>query len=404
MDLARYVVEAVVLEKRSYREVARAHGVSKSWVAKIVSRYREGGYQAIVPRSKAAHRIPHRTPLEIEDEIIRLRKELQEQGFDAGACTIHHHLAARGDEVPSVTTIHRILRRRGFVVPEPHKRPRSSWIRFEATLPNECWQSDVTEWKLRDGSSVEIINFIDDHSRAAVASRVVRSATAVKAVGVLRSAGELWGFPAALLTDNGCIYTTWHRGGPNVMQTELLARGIAHKHSRPYHPQTCGKVERFHRTLKLFLAKQPAAVSISQLQRDVDRFVSYYNDIRPHRACGRKTPRAAFDARDKARPSINSIEIGAGVRVRKDRIDKGGRVTLRYRTRLHHIGVGKDHTGKRVIMLVNGLDVRVLTEDGEVLRRLTLDPSKDYQGTGSPPGPPKGRYAGRNWRKTSTMP
>src|SRR6266851_4683789 len=252
MDLARYVVDAVVLEGRSYREVARAHGVSKSWVAKLVGRFREEGYGAIDPRSRAPKRIPHRTPDELEDEIVVLRKELVDLGLDAGAQTIHYHLGRRRDEVPSVSTIWRVLRRRGFVTPQPHKRPRSAWV-----LP---------------------------------------VATAAKALEVFREAGARWGFPAALLTDNGCVYTTWHRGGPNVMQTELLALGIDYRHSRPYHPQTCGKVERFHQTMKAFLAKQPQAHSIVQLQAQVDRFVTYYNEVRPHRARGRMTPRAAYEA------------------------------------------------------------------------------------------------------------
>lgn len=403
MDLARYVVQAVVLEGRSYREVAQSHGVSKSWVGKLVSRYKQGGYEAIAPRSKVAHRLPHRTPSELEDEIVALRKELTDQGLDAGAETIRFHLSKRHDKVPAAITIYRILRRRGFVTPEPHKRPRSSWIRFEASLPNELWQADATPWRLKDGTEVEIINVVDDHSRVAVGSRVVGTATAAKALQLFVEAGSHWGFPAALLTDNGCVFTTWHRGGPNVVQTELLARGIAYKHSRPYHPQTCGKVERFHQTLKGYLKMQPRPSSIRGLQKQVDRFVDYYNDVRPHQSCGRKTPRSVFDSRDKARPAGKALDIGAGVRVRKDRIDSGGAVTLRYRTRLHHIGIGKDYIGTRVIMLIDGLDVRVLTEDGELLRRLTLDPSRDYQAIGRPPGPPKGRYAGRNFRKPSTM-
>ncbi len=244
MDLARYVVEAVLLEGRSYREVARALGVSKSWVAKIVGRYRESGDEGIRPRSKAAHRIPHRTPLELEDEILRLRKQLVEQGYDAGAQTIHYHLCRRHQSVPSVTTIWRVLRRRGFVVAQPHKRPRSSWVRFEAQLPNQCWQSDVTMWKLADGTEAEIVNFLDDYSRVAVASKAFRVTTAPRVLEVFRSAAHVWGLPAALLTDNGCVYTTWHRGGSNVLQTALLGLGIEFKHSRPYHPQTCGKVER----------------------------------------------------------------------------------------------------------------------------------------------------------------
>jgi transposase InsO family protein len=382
MDLARYVVDAVVVEGRSYREVARAHGVSKSWVGKLVGRFRAGGYPAIEPRSRAARRIPHRTPDALEDEIVALRKELAELGLDAGAQTIHYHLGTRHEAVPSVSTIWRVLRRRGFVTPQPHKRPRSSWIRFEAQLPNECWQSDVTHWRLGDRTEVEIVNFIDDHSRLAVAARVLGTATAPQVLRVFRAAGERWGLPAALLTDNGCVYTTWHRGGPNVMQTELLALGIEFRHSRPYHPQTCGKVERFHQTMKAFLARQPPAGSIAELQTQVDRFVAYYNEVRPHRARERRPPRVAFEARDKARPSGPMIRVGAGVRVRRDRIDNNGKVTLRHRTRLHHIGVGHAHKGKRVIMLVDGLDVRVVSQDGELLRQLTLDPTRDYQPQG----------------------
>ncbi len=382
MDLARYVVDAVVLEGRSCREVARAHGVSKSWVAKVVGRFRAGGYAAIEPRSRAPKRIPHRTPDAIEDEIVSLRKELTDLGVDAGAQTIHYHLARRCEQVPSVSTIWRVLRRRGFVTPQPHKRPRSSWVRFEAQLPNECWQSDVTHWHLHGSTGVEIVNIIDDHSRLAVGSRVLSKATAPQALAVFLEAGERWGLPAALLTDNGCVYTTWHRGGPNAMQTELLSLGIDYRHSRPYHPQTCGKVERFHQTMKTFLAKQPGASSIAELQGQVDRFVAYYNDVRPHKARGRMTPRGAFEDRDKAKPSGPRIRVGAGVRVRRDRIDKNGKVTLRHRTRLHHIGVGHAHKGERVIMLIDDLDVKVLSEHGDVLRHLKLDPTRDYQPQG----------------------
>ena len=193
MDLARYVVDAVLLEGRSYREVASAHGVSKSYVGKLVGRFREGGYQALAPRSRAARQIPHRTPDATEDEIVALRKELTDQGLDAGAQTIHYHLSLRHEHVPSVSTIWRVLRRRGFVTPQPHRRPRSSWTRFEAQLPNECWQSDVTHWRLRDGTEVEIVNFIDDHSRLAVASRVLPRATAPTVLRVFQEAGETWG-------------------------------------------------------------------------------------------------------------------------------------------------------------------------------------------------------------------
>lgn len=137
MALARYVVDAVVLEGRGVWEVARSHGVSKSWVSELVARYRAGGYEALEPRSRRAHSRPNRTPDVVEDEIVRIRKHLVEHGFDAGPRTIHWHLAKDRDDVPSISTIWRVLARRGFINPEPQKRPHNSFIRFEAALPNE---------------------------------------------------------------------------------------------------------------------------------------------------------------------------------------------------------------------------------------------------------------------------
>jgi Integrase core domain len=126
-------------------------------------------------------------------------------------------------------------------------------------------------------------------------------ATATAVVKVFRGAVRRWGLPGAVLTDNGCVYTAWHRGGATAMEVELLGLGIEFRQSRPYHPQTCGKVERFHQALKRYLARQPRARSIPELQRQVDRFVAYYNDVRPHRAVRRKTPRAVWETRDKGR-------------------------------------------------------------------------------------------------------
>ncbi len=390
-ELARYVVDAVTLAGRSYRDVATSHGVSIGWVSKVIARYREGGYEAIGVRSRAAHTIHNRTDEALEDRIVALRKELSDAGFDAGAATIHYHLSQATHPVPSITTIWRVLRRRGFVTPQPQKRPKSSLHRFQAQLPNELWQSDVTSWRLADETAVEIITYLDDHSRLVLASRVVHVATARSALSTFHVAATSYGVPAALLTDNGCVYTAQYRGGRQALETEMLALGVVFKHSRPYHPQTCGKIERWHQTLKKFLVKQPPVRSITSLQRQLDRFVAYYNDVRPHRALDRRTPRSAYDARDKARPSAAKIVVSNDTHVRHDRIDVFGKITLRYKTRLHHIGIGQPHAGKRVIMLRSGLDVRVITSDGELLRHLTLDPNKDYQGTGNPPGPPKGR-------------
>lgn len=379
MDLARYLVDAVVVEQRSCREVARAHGVSKSWVAKLVARYRTGGYEAIAPRSKAAHRIANRSSAELEDCVVTIRKELSDQGFDAGAHTIHYHLSLTDPSPPSVSTIWRILKRRGFVTPQPHKRPKSSYISFEATLPNETWQSDVTFVELKDGAKVEILNFLDDFSRVCVASKVRAVTSAPDVVATLYEAGGDWGLPASVLTDNGCIYTAAYRYGYSAMESELFHLGIDYKHSRPYHPQTCGKVERFHQTLKKFLRKQPHATTIAELQAQVDRFVAYYNEVRPHRAKGRKTPKSAFDSRAKARPIKRDGVYTRELRVRHDVIDAHGVVTIRYRSKLHHIGMGRALKGTRIILLVGGRNIRIITSNGQLLRNFELDPSRNYQ-------------------------
>lgn len=382
MDLARFVVDAVVLEGRSYRDVASSHGVSKSWVAKLVARYRSGGYEAIATHSKAAKKVANRSSPELEDRVVRLRKELTEGGFDAGAQTIHYHLSLTDPAPPSPSTIWRILKRRGFVTSQPHKRPKSSYIRFEAALPNEMWQSDVTFFELADGTKAEICNFLDDFSRVCVASQVFRVTSAPDVVATLYEAGSAWGLPASLLTDNGCIYTAAYRGGYSAMESELFHLGIDYKHSRPYHPQTCGKVERFHQTLKKFLRKQARAATIAELQAQVDRFVTYYNEVRPHRAKGRKTPRSAFDSRDRARPIERDKIYDRELRVRHDKVDKHGVVTIRYKSKLHHIGMGRALKGMRIIMLVAGRHVRIIDREGNLLRNFELDPNRNYQPIG----------------------
>jgi len=382
MELAGYVVRAVVDEGRSVREVASAHGVSKSWLYELLARYRARGDEGLIPRSKRPRTSPTQMAAALEAEVVELRKALTEEGLDAGAQTIEVHLARRHERVPSTSTIWRVLSRRGFVTPQPHKRPASSYVRFEAELPNECWQADVTHWALGDERPVEILNVIDDHSRLAVACRAFVTTKAADVVATFYEAAAHHGFPASVLTDNGAVFTAAPRHGRVAMETELAALAITYKHSRPYHPQTCGKVERFHQTLKRWLARRPQIASLEELQGLLERFVEIYNTTRPHRAIGRRTPAETFGARIKARPPGAPVEIPPHYRLRRDRIDKTGCVTLRYRSRLHHIGIGRAHKHTRVLVLVADLDIKVLTEDGELLRHLTLDPTRDYQPRG----------------------
>jgi transposase InsO family protein len=382
VDKARYLVEAHLLEGRSVSELAAAHGVHRSWIYKLLARYRAGGYGALERRSRAPRTSPNRTPAEFAEAIVALRKQLEAEGHDCGAATIAYHLAERFDRVPSVATIWRILRREGLVCPQPQKRPRSSLVRFEAELPNEMWQADITHWPIAGEGHAEILNMLDDHSRLFLASRAFPTVKAADVVDVFRMAIALHGAPASLLCDNGAVFTATPRGGKVLLQAELERLGIAAKNSRPYHPQTCGKVERLHQTLKRYLANQSPAGTLSELQAQLDGFTAYYNARRPHRALGGRTPLQAYGARIKARPSSNG-RPETHFRVRNDKVDSQGTVTLRHESRLHHIGIGRAHKGRAIKLFVADCDIRVLDlKTGELIRRLTLDPSRDYQPIG----------------------
>jgi Integrase core domain len=196
---------------------------------------------------------------------------------------------------------------------------------------------------------------------------------------LFQRAAATWGNPASVLSDNGAVYTGRYRGqGRVALEVTLNRRGIRFTHSRPYHPQTCGKVERFHQTEKRWLATQPPATTIARLQRQLDNFVAYYNTVRPHRALGRHTPTDAYTARPQATPAGLVLD-DAGWRVRHDVIDGCGRLTLRHNSQLHHIGIGRRHARRRVLLLIKDLHVRVTTTDGELLRDFELDPTRNYQ-------------------------
>ncbi|MFZ0168780.1 MAG: IS481 family transposase [Candidatus Dormiibacterota bacterium] len=395
MGVKHYVIEAVLRDGQSHREVARSAGVSKAWVTKLVARYREGGERALEPRSRRPRSCPHAVAAELQSAILELRQQLDSAGYDSGPHTIAHHLGLHHPDIPSAATIWRILKRQGLITAQPHKRPRCSFVRFEAALPNEMWQSDFTHWQLADGSGVEILYYLDDHSRLLLACDVFPTVKGLDVVQTFYAATERHGLPAALLTDNGAVFTAKSRQGKGLLESELERLGITYTNSRPYHPQTCGKVERLHQTLKKYLAKQAPAASIAVLQLQLDTFRAYYNHHRPHRALRGDTPLVAFNARLKAHPTPAQPAIHC--RVRKDRVDTEGKVTLRYMSRLFHIGVGRAFKHQPIRLLIADRQVRILTEDGTLIRELTLDPTRKYQ----PQQPARiGHY---HLRQTGTM-
>lgn len=388
---SRLVITAVLVERRSVADVAAAYGVSRGWIYKLLARYRAEGEAAFEPRSRRPHTSPSATAPDVVDLVVGLRKDLQRRGLDAGAQTIAWHLEHEHQIRLSPATVWRICTRAGLVTPEPKKRPKASYVRFEADQPNEMWQTDFTHWHLSGGREVEILDILDDHSRYLIALIAAHRVTGPLVARTFREAFTANGIPASVLSDNGMVFTTRFaggRGGRNALQTLLARHHVQQKNSRPNHPQTCGKVERWHQTLKTWLAAQPAADTLTGLQAQLDALREEYNTRRPHRALDRRTPAVAYAARPKAGPT--GWTPPAHDRVRHDRIDTTGVVTLRHDGRLHHIGVGRTHAGTHILLLVHDLDIRIVdATTGELLRELVLDPTRDYQPTGQPPGPTK---------------
>jgi transposase InsO family protein len=391
MSKARLVITAVTAEKRPVSEVARTYGVARSWIYTLLARYQAEGEAAFEPRSRR----PGTSPAAISDAtvelIVALRKELSGQGLDAGPDTICWHLRRHHQIRVSPATVSRYLARHGLVVPEPKKRPRSSYIRFQADQPNECWQADFTHYPLADGTGTEILTWLDDHSRLALSVTAHHRVTGPVVLTAFRAAVAAHGAPASTLTDNGMVFTTrlsGGKGGRNALEHELRRLGIRQKNGKPNHPQTQGKVERFQQTLKKWLRAQPAQpANLAQLQAQLNTFASEYNHRRPHRSLPqRATPATAYAARPRAVPGDRAADTHD--RVRTDRIWAVGTVTLRHAGKLHHIGVGRQHAGTEVLILTQDLHIRIISKaTGELLRELTLDPSRDYQPTGKPAGP-----------------
>jgi transposase InsO family protein len=343
---------------------------------RLVARYKEGGLDAVEPRSRKPLSNPKATEDKVRDFIVRTRLELTAAGWDAGPVTIAWHFEQAGMHVPPASTIRRILHSAGLVTPEPRKRPRSSYRRFEAAQPNECWQSDFTHWALAGGADAEIINWPGDHSRYLLGCSAWAPVTGKVVAGTFLQAGNTHGLPAATLTDNGRACTARFGGGRNAFEYLLAALGITQKNGHPFHPQTQGKVERFHQTQKRWLGRQPPAATLPDLQRQLDAFREHYNERRPSRAVQRSTPGHAYRALPKAGPAAAPHGY---YRLRYDHVDAGGKVSIRHAGRMHHLGIGITHRGKEILAIADTASVTVIElRTGEVLSAHDIDPARSY--------------------------
>lgn len=377
MSIRRAIVE-VDLDGLNVTEFCAQHGVSRWFFYDLRRRVAAEGQAALGTRSRAPKRVANHTPPLVEDAIVEIRKALLDFGTDAGPATIHYHLPTRlppGTPVPSEATIWRVLTRRGFVTPEPKKAPKHSHLRFAAERANECWQIDDTEWELVDGTPVKIIHVLDDCTRVLVASKAVSSCTAEAALTAFLEGAEEWGLPARFLSDNAKAF----RFG---LAQALAGLGVGSRHSRPHHPQTCGKVERYHQTEHRFLRAQPPAETLDTLQEQLDRHRDYYNHQRPHRSLGRRRPADVFAATPKDGPADRPL--GAETRVHRVVVQQNGIVGIGSR---YSISVGSTHRGRRALLVVTGPSCHVFVE-GKLVRALTLDPTRRSHPLHARPGRP----------------
>jgi transposase InsO family protein len=353
----------------------RQQQISRATFYKWQHRFREQGLAGLKERSRRPASCPGHTPAAVEEAVLRRRKQLLEQGLDHGPQSIMWAMQRDGlSAVPSGSTIWRILTRHGVMTPQPQKRPKSATKRFCFDRPNECWQSDWTQWQLADGSPVAIAGSIDDHSRYLTALHAGTGAGTAELVWAVMLAGITeCGIPAMSLTDNGIMYTGRLRGYESAFEANLRALGTHTINSTPYHPQTCGKIERFWQTLKKWLRARPTPATIEALNDLLEQFHGFYNHHRPHRALRGATPAEAFTATQAARPAARPLP--APIYVTRHTVSPGsGNLTVwPYR-----VNVGRRWAGHACDSIRDGEHIAIFSGT-TLIREFTADPTRDYQ-------------------------
>jgi transposase InsO family protein len=358
----------------SVAAVCRRRGISRQTFYEYRRRFEAEGAAGLEPRSRCPIRSPRQIEAAMELAICRLRKEHPRWG----ARRIAAELRRGGLDPPAISTIHRVLRRNNLVADHPERRPKANQ-RFERDVPNDLWQIDATGLRLASEAEVWAMTLLDDHARFLLAARVALKPTGEAAWACFEEASVRHGMPRQLLSDNGLCFTGRRAGFEVAFERRVRSLGVAVIHSRPRHPETLGKLERFHRTMKEWLADQPRADDLAGLQQTLDRFRSHYNEERPHQALGDLTPAERY----RPAPDLGLVPAdlpqpdyprGAIVRT----VWNNGVVTFNY----HTIGVGRRWAGAKVRIVPGGELVHIYY--GRILlRSLAFDPNRRYQPTGS---------------------
>ena len=379
-------LEILLTPKRdgiSVAETCRRYGISRQTFYVYQRRLYSDGVGGFAPRSRRPLSSPMSTSEELEAEIVRMRKDNPRWG----ARTIHTQLRRAGaPHVPAVSTIHRVLQRNSLIPPQRSRRAVPAWRRFERYAPNDLRQIDGTQVTLGDGSLVWVIDILDDHARFALGATATERFTVFAAWRAIETAITEHGAPRQLISDNGMQFISRNGHKPVHFQQRLAAMGIKQLRSRPRHPQTCGKLERYHRTFKEFYADEGPAASIDELQALCDRFRWHYNHERPHQSLNQQVPADKYQALPKVKPGDpRPTRRNTGPRV--PRVSSAGNISYRKRK----IGIGQAWTGQQVTVIETGPDQIVVLEEATatVLRELTIGPPGTYHPSGRKRGRPR---------------
>jgi transposase InsO family protein len=356
-----------------------AHGIARATGYRHRARIaKEGCWQ---PRSTRPRWSPRSTPIPVRAEIVLARSML---GIDNGAANIRIRLqqvAAEWDwtrlgwTVPSRATIHKILVQEGLVDPQPKKRPKSSYRRFVYARPRDCYQIDATVVGLAGPLRKAVVfEVIDDHSRVLVASKAAEAETTDAAVAAIQAAFTTFGVPAIVLSDNGSAFTGRGRSSRSRFTRTVTTAGARLIHSSPYHPQTCGKVERHHRTFKAWLTTQDPPTTLAQLQTLCDTYQHWYNTTRPHSAVA-GPPQQAWDRAD-SHGGPQHLPAQTDAIITRPKVEATGVIQVGG----HTIYIGRPHIGHTITAIRDGDHITAYRDDGTPLGHLTLDRTRRHQG------------------------
>lgn len=359
----------------SVAEVCRRRGISRETFYVYQRRYLEEGPAGLEARSRKPRVSPAQIDAALEAEICTLRRRHPKWG----ARRIRAELLRAGLEAPAISTVHQALRRNFLVAAQPPRKPKAR-LRFEREAANDLWQIDATQVKLADGSPVWIVDCVDDHARFMVAALACPTPTGEAAWACFLEASAEYGLPRQVLSDNQVTFTGRLYGFEVAFERRLRELGVRMINAAPAHPQTLGKLERLHRTLKEWLADEAPAQDLAELQTLLDRFRAHYNHERPHQAIGDRTPAERYTAVPPPNPgppgpAADEPTYPPGSIIRA--VAPNGVFAFR----ANHINIGSRYAGARVRIIEAGELVHVYYRD-ELIRTLAPNPDNRYQRLG----------------------